>query len=229
MSKIENKKDKKYFNPSVTVDVVIFTIEEDRLKILLIDRANKPFQGKKALPGGFMLKGETTKDSALRILEDKAGVEGVYIEQLYTFDDLNRDPRGQVLSVVYFAIINRDAIKIKKNKATENPVFFSIKDLPSLAFDHGKITAYALLRLRYKLEYTNIVFSLLQKQFTLSQLQKAYEIILNNKLDKRNFRKKFLALGLVRPVKGKLEGGRQRPAQLYSFISNKPMELKRFF
>lgn len=223
------KQEKIYQNVSATVDVVIFTIEEGELKVLLIKRANEPFSGSLALPGGFLLKGENTHQAAQRILADKAGVKNVYVEQLYTFDDLKRDPRGYILSVAYFALVNKDKINIKESENTQKPSFYSIKKIPSLAFDHNKIINYALQRLRYKLEYTNVVFSLLEKKFTFSQLQNAYEVILNKKLDKRNFRKKFLALGLIKPIKGKLEGARQRPAQLYSFVSEKPVELKKFF
>lgn len=153
----------------------------------------------------------------------------MYIEQLYTFDDIKRDPRGYVLSVSYFSLVNSNKINIRENENTQKPAFYSVKKLPKLAFDHKEIIGYALKRLRYKLEYTNVVFSILEKKFTFTQLQNAYEIILDKKLDKRNFRKKFLTLGLIKPIKGKLEGARQRPAQLYSFVSGKPVELKRFF
>lgn len=223
------KQEKIYQNVSVTVDVAIFTIEDGELKALLINRAGEPFKGSWALPGGFLLKGEDTHQAAQRILADKAGVKNVYTEQLYTFDSSKRDPRGHVLSVAYFALVNKDKINIKESENTQKPAFYSVKKIPKLAFDHNDIIDYALQRLRYKLEYTNAVFSLLEKKFTFSQLQSAYEIILNKKLDKRNFRKKFLTLGLIKSVKGKLEGVRQRPAQLYSFVSEKPLELKRFF
>lgn len=223
------EQEKKYQAVSVTVDNVVFTIEDGKLKVLLINRAEKPFVGSWALPGGFLLEGEDTKQAAQRILADKAGVKDVYIEQLYTFDDLKRDPRGYILSVAYFSLVNRNKINFQKNEKTQEPVFYSVRELPELAFDHEEIIEYALKRLRYKLEYTNVVFSLLEKKFTFAQLQNAYEVILNKKIDKRNFRKKFLTLDLIRPVKGKSKGGRQRPAQFYSFISSKPTELKRFF
>lgn len=220
---------KKYQSVSATVDVVIFTIEDGELKVLLINRAGEPFRGLWALPGGFLLEGENTQSAAQRLLTDKAGVKDVYIEQLYTFDDLKRDPRGYVLSVSYFALVDRNKIDIQESEKTQKPAFYSVRKLPKLAFDHKEIIEYALKRLRYKLEYTNVVFSLLEKKFTFTQLQNAYEIILDKKLDKRNFRKKFLTLGLIKTAKGKLEGARQRPAQLYSFMSGKPVELKRFF
>lgn len=220
---------KKYQSVSATVDVVIFTIEDGELKVLLINRAGEPFRGLWALPGGFLLEGENTRSAAQRLLTDKAGVKDVYTEQLYTFDDLKRDPRGYVLSVSYFALVDRNKIDIQESEKTQKPAFYPVIKLPKLAFDHKEIIEYALKRLRYKLEYTNVVFSLLEKKFTFTQLQNAYEIILDKKLDKRNFRKKFLTLGLIKTAKGKLEGARQRPAQLYSFMSGKPVELKRFF
>lgn len=223
------KKQVLYLPPALTVDVVIFTIEEDTLKTLLIKRTEEPFQNKWALPGGFLLKDETTHKAAERILKEKAGVSGVYLEQLYTFDAPNRDPRGRVATVAYFAVVNRKKITLASKGTTQTPTFYAVKSIPRLAFDHDIILDYALQRLRYKIEYTNIVYSLLLQKFTFSQLQQAYEAIWAKKLDKRNFRKKFMALGLIKPTRGKLEGGRHRPARLYQFVSRKPVALKRFF
>ena len=213
----------------MTVDVVIFTIEGGDLKVLLIERANKPFFGDHALPGGFLLQGETTHAAALRILKEKAGVKDVYIEQLYTFDDKGRDPRGPVLSVTYFALVPPSDIVLKKEKDLQAPALYPLRRLPKLAFDHAGIIAYAVRRLRAKLGYTNAAFSLLPKFFSLFQLQKTYEAIMGTKLDKRNFQKKFLSLRLIALTDKMEEGMRQRPARLYRFISQKPSELKKFF
>jgi 8-oxo-dGTP diphosphatase len=222
-------KEKLYWPPAVTVDVVIFTIEEGELKVLLIKRENTPFKGVLALPGGFLLKNEPPQKAADRILKEKAGVKDVYTEQLYTFDDPGRDPRGHIISITYFALIRTEDIVIKKGKETQAPAFYPVKKLPRLAFDHDKIINYAVKRLRAKLEYTNVVFSLLPGYFTLYQLQKTYEAILGRKLDKRNFQKKFLSLGLI-ALTGKISRqGSQRPARLYRFISHRPAELKKFF
>ncbi len=169
------------------------------------------------------MKNETSEKAALRILKEKTGVKNVYFEQLYTFDSLSRDPRGHVLTVSYFALIDRNKIQLRTG------AFHNANALPSLAFDHKKIIAYALKRLGYKLEYTNLVFSLLPEKFTFGQLQNAYQIILGKKLDKRNFRKKFMALNLIKSVKAKAIDTGHRPAQFYAFISRKPLELKRFF
>jgi len=222
-------KEKKYFSPSVTVDVVIFTVEDGELKVLLIERANKPFLGDHALPGGFLLQGETTHAAALRILKEKAGVKDVYIEQLYTFDAKGRDPRGFVISVTYFALVPPSDIVLKKGKDLQAPALYPLRRLPALAFDHADIIVYATRRLRAKLGYTNVAFSLLPKHFSLFQLQKTYETIMGIKIDKRNFQKKFLSLKLI-ALTNKVAGGmRQRPARLYRFISQKPSELKKFF
>ncbi len=133
-----------------------------------------------------------------------------------------------MLSVVYFALINHSTLKVK-NDEREHPQLFSVKKLPALAFDHKKIIQYALARLRAKIEYTNIIYSLLPDEFTMSQLQKTYEIITEKKLDKRNFIKKFLSLGLIKPIAKKLNGPRRRPARMYRFVSKKLIDLKKFF
>ncbi|MDP3792360.1 MAG: NUDIX domain-containing protein [bacterium] len=242
------------FYQSVTTDIVIFTIENEELKVLLIKRVKDPFKNQWALPGGFLLKKEDPEKAAKRVLKDKAGIENVYLEQLYTFAGSGRDPRGNVITISYFALTPRNKIEIKETKeihpvrsslaevlrtralgasetsyGIQTPTFRSVKKLPDIAFDHNRIISYALKRLQSKLEYTNVVYSLLSKYFTFNQLQNAYEVILGIKLDKRNFRKKFLILGLIRPTNKILKGERQRPAKLYQFISRKPTELKKFF
>src|SRR3989344_2120661 len=215
------KKTKVYKSPSITADTVIFTIDENRLKALLIRRANQPFKNWWALPGVFLFKKESVGKAALRALKEKAGVKISYLEQLYTFDSLFRDPRGHVISATYFALC--PSAKLQKS------ALFSTNKLPKLAFDHKKIINYAVSRLRAKLEYTNVAYSLLPKYFTLSQLQEVYEIAIGKKTDKRNFRKKFLSLGLIRQTRKKFAGARQRPAKLYEFISRRPAALKKFF
>ena len=213
----------------VTVDVAIFTIEDGKLKVLLIKRANKPHAGEWALPGGFLRAPETTAQAAGRVLETKAGVRQVYTEQLYTFDDPKRDPRGQVLSVTYYALVPRPKLEMRPSPDTQEPTLFAADNVPAVAFDHGHILSYARQRLQAKIEYTNVVFSLLPARFTLSQLQQTYEAILGRTLDKRNFRKKFLSLGLIKATGAKLAGERHRPAELYEFVSRRPQELQRWF
>lgn len=214
---------------SVTTDIVIFTIENNGLKVLLIKRPNKPFKNKWALPGGFILKDEAPEKAALRVLKQKAGIADIYMEQLYTFPGSGRDPRGNIITIAYFALAPINKITIKASKKIQTPTLHSLKKLPKLAFDHKDIIAYALRRLRSKLEYTNVIYSLLPKYFAFNELQNAYETILDKKLDKRNFRKKFLLLGLIDPTRKVHKGIRQRPAQLFQFVSRKPAELKKFF
>ena len=214
---------------SLTTDVIIFTIENGQLKILLIKRANDPFKNKWALPGGFINDNEGSQDAALRVLKNKAGLKNVYLAQLYTFDGSSRDPRGRVCTVVYFALVLLEDIKFESGKKLQTPVFYPVNKLPQLAFDHKKIVTYAIKRLRSKLEYTNAVYALLPKTFTFNQLQTTYEAIFGKNMDKRNFRKKFSMLKLIKPTKKILTGNRQRPARLYYFINRKPAELKKFF
>ena len=219
----------KKFYQSVTTDVVIFTINDEQLKVLLIKRANEPFKDQWALPGGFLFEKEEPDKAAARTLWSKAGIKNVYLEQLYTFGGSGRDPRGKIITISYFALTPKDRIKIITSDKIQTPTFRSVKKLPDIAFDHNRIITYALQRLQSKLEYTNIAYSLLPQYFTFNQLQRTYEIILNKKLDKRNFRKKFMLLGLIKSTKRILKGERQRPAKLYQFISRKPAELKKFF
>jgi len=214
---------------SLTVDIVVFTVEDAELKVLLIERADSPYKGMWALPGSFLRKGETTEQAALRTLKEKAGITDTYVEQLYTFDDPRRDPRGRVISTSYVALVNRDHVKIRESTTTQQPTLHAIRSLPKLAFDHKKIISYAHERLRYKLEYTNIVYALLPRQFPFIALQEVYEVILGKHMDKRNFRKKFSSLALIRSTHARLTGAKQRPAKLYEFKSRKPIILKRFF
>lgn len=220
-----------YHFPVVTVDVTMVTIEDNCLKVLLIKRTRDPFKGKLALPGGFLAQDEKAEHAVARIVKDKAGVNinEIYIEQLYAFDDPQRDPRGRVISIAYFALVPREKIKFESGEHLQAPLLFPVSSHTTLAFDHSHIVHYALQRLRYKLEYTNAVFSLLPRHFTFLELQRVYEAVWNKKLDKRNFRKKFFALGLIKPTKKKRIGDRHRPAELYTFIQRKPIFLQKFF
>jgi 8-oxo-dGTP diphosphatase len=225
------KKGKKsgYFHPSVTVDIVAFTIEDGALKVLLIERSHEPFKGKDALPGGFLLSGETTHEAAKRVLRDKVGLEGLFMEQLYTFDALDRDPRGSVLSVSYFALAPHKDMRLQASAHTQNPKFAPVNGLKGLAFDHAEIIRYARERLKGRLEYTNIAFSLLPEKFTFAELQSVYETIFGKGFDRRNFRKKIMRLGLVKATKEKVKNGRQRPALLYRPATSKTQRFKDVF
>lgn len=179
-----------YERPSVTVDMVILTVFEQDLKALLIRRKVSPFQGSWAVPGGFVGLSESLDAAARRELYEETGVEDVYLEQLYTFGDPHRDPRTRVITVAYYALLEAGKVKtLRAGSDADEVCWWSIYKLPELAFDHGQILDYTLQRLRGKLAYSNIAFQLLPEKFTLTELQRVYEIILAEKLDKRNFRK----------------------------------------
>jgi 8-oxo-dGTP diphosphatase len=212
---------KKYEFAVIATDVVIFTIFENNLKVLLIKMKKNPFSGMWAAPGGLVKSDESIDKAAVRILMEKSGVKNVYLEQLYTFGEVERDPFGRVVSVAYYALIPSDGITLKTTEEYGEIKWFDMENLPKLAYDHEDILKTALQRLRSKLEYTNIVYSLLPSEFTLTELQKTYEIILDRKIDKRNFRKKVIGLKLVENIGKKMVGKANRPAQLYKFIQKK--------
>ncbi len=207
-----------YRKPAVTADIVIYTIQDNDLKVLLVKRGIEPFKDKWALPGGFVRIHESLEEAAKRELEEETDVKEVYLEQLYTFGDVNRDPRGRVITVSYFALINSEKAKqeLKASSDASEAKWFSVSNLPELSFDHNRILNYAIKRLRWKFEYTTVAFSLLPKKFTLTQLQKIYEIVFNKKFDKRNFRKKILSLDIVTPTKEIKKNVSYRPPKLFS-------------
>lgn len=204
-------------NPSVTVDIVIFTIQNEKLCVLLIKRKYPPYKGKWAIPGGFVRYEEPLEEAALRELKEETGVSEVYIEQLYTFGEPKRDPRKRVITVAYFALISSENLVVRPDTDVSDVRWFSVYKLPKLAFDHERIVNYALTRLRNKIMYTNVGFQLLSGEFTLTELQKAYEVILDKYLDKRNFRKKILSSNILEETGNKKLEGRHRPARLYRF------------
>lgn len=201
--------------PAVAVDVVIFTLLGEALQVLLRRRWHPPFQGAWALPGGFVGVGESLDAAARRVLDECAPAEELYLEQLYTFGEPARDPRARVISVTYFALVRAERM-VGSAGAPSGVAWQSAYEPPALAFDHAAIVGYALERLRYKLEYTAIAFQLLPDAFTLTELQNAYEQILREPLDKRNFRRKVLATGVLEET-GALRTGDHRPAKLYRF------------
>ncbi len=214
-----------YPRPSVTVDVIIFTLRDNDLQVLLIKREHPPFKEMWAIPGGFVGIDESLEEAVLRELEEEAGVHDVYLEQLYTFGDVGRDPRGRVITVAYFALIPAPAPSPRAGDDAAEACWWSMYDLPPLAFDHTDILAYALQRLRYKLEYTAAGFELLPEAFTLSELQATYEITLGEKLDKRNFRRKVLSAEIIEDT-GVYRTGEGRPAKLYRFRDDAVAEVK---
>ncbi len=209
---------KKYSHAVIATDVVIFTVYEEQLKVLLIKMKKKPFVGMWAIPGGLVHGKESVDEAAQRHLIEKTGVKDVYLEQLYTFGHVDRDPFGRVVSVAYFALIPNAGLKLKTTSEYDDVAWFSVAHLPKLAYDHTEILETAIQRLKAKLGYSTISYSLLPKEFTLSQLQHIYEVILGDALDKRNFRKKILSLGLLKRLGKKRSGGASRPAELYTFL-----------
>ncbi len=220
----------KFQRPSVSVDIVIFTLRDNDLQVLLVRRKTQPFQNILALPGGFVEISESLEAAARRELLEETGVENVHLEQLYTFGDPERDPRTRVITVAYMALLEAVVIKplVAGTDAAEAN-WFSIYKLPFLAFDHAKILEVALKRVRGKLEYTNIAYQLLPEKFTLTELQRLYQVILGKRLDKRNFRKGLSIKEKDQesspgrnPMLEELEeirpGGNFGPTKLYRFI-----------
>jgi 8-oxo-dGTP diphosphatase len=212
----------KYPKPAVTVDCVIFGYERDSLKVLLIKRGLEPFKGEWAIPGGFVKMDETLDEAAQRELEEETGISKVYMEQLYTFGAVNRDPRDRIISVAYFALIKlSDAAAVQGGTDAAEAKWFDIKKLPALAFDHKEILQIAIERLRSKITYQPIVFELLPEKFVFSDLENIYETILQTELNRRNFRTKMLASGLVEELDEYLTGVSFRPPKLFRFDKKK--------
>ena len=209
--------------PLVSVVVVILSIVDDDLCVLLIKRGAEPFRDYWALPGGLLADGESLDRAAARKLVDETGVQDVYLEQLYTFGELSRgddDRRG--IAVAYFALVQHPQVRLR-DESEWHPAWHSVYKLPALAFDNNRVVDYAVRRLRSKLDYTNVAYSLLPRQFTLSELQQVYEAILDRELDKRNFRRRMLSLDIIKPAGGTRKEGAHRPAQLYSFTRREPV------
>src|SRR5213083_539972 len=216
-----------YSRAALTVDCVVFGFDEGELKVLLIQRALEPFKNRWALPGGFVRVDETLEEAARRELAEEAGLKNVFLEQLYTFGGLDRDPRERVVSVAYYALVKLAAHDTKAATDAADARWFPVSKVPKLAFDHADILATALARLKGKVRYQPIGFELLPPKFTLSQLQHLYEAVLEADLDKRNFRKKVLSFDLLVPLKEKQMAGRHRPAQLFRFDAERYEKLKR--
>jgi 8-oxo-dGTP diphosphatase len=196
------------------IDVVLFTVKEDQLCVFLTSVDRPPhYKNLHGLPGGIIGVNENADQAAVRHLKEKTNITGIHIEQLYTFSDPERDQRSRAISIAYMALASVADIDQKEVAGG----WFSIKKLPPLAYDHAEIITMGLERLRGKLTYTNIVANLVPKQFTLSELQDIHEIILGDKSDKRNFRKKVLASQIIKPVVGEFKKTVHKPAQLYTF------------
>lgn len=205
----------------LTVDSVVLTIIQNKLHVLLGKRDVAPFKDMRALPGGFVKNEEGIDVAAYRDLAEETSVKDVYLEQLYTFGNPKRDPRGRVVTVAYMAVVARDNIAIKAWTHTKEVGFHPVDKLPKLGFDHKEIIQYAVRRLQWKLEYTNIAQYLLPKEFPLTELQRVYEIVLNKLFDVRNFRKKIAQLNIIKDTWKIQKWFAYRPAKLFAFISKK--------
>lgn len=219
---IVNYPHKSFDHAAVAVDVVLFTIIENQLNVLLLELNNPQMPNTWALPGGLVTQRETLEEAARRHLTVRSGAGDVHIEQLASFGDPDRDPNGWVVSVAYLGLVNSEAFEPHTSARYKSIAWKPVKSLPKLAFDHEKIVKSAVERLQNKIEYTNIIYSLMPQEFTLTDLQSVYEIILDRELDKRNFRKKILSLDLISELPKKATGLAHRPATLYTFEERTP-------
>ena len=199
----------------LTTNIVVFTLRDEQLKLLLVRRANPPYQDYWALPGGVVGEDEDIEANAMRKLAEGTGVSGVYLEQLCTFGDPGRDPRERVISVAYYALVPSERLRLRTDERGEGVGWFAMDELPELAFDHGDMVEVAHQRLAAKLDYSTIAFQFMPQRFTLSDLQNVYQMILNCELDKRNFRKRMLAMDQIRETDEVRRNGSHRPARLY--------------
>ncbi len=205
----------KFDKPSVTVDLVVFTIKDNNLYILLIKRGVWPFEDSYALPGGFMRMDEKLKQAALRELHEETSIKDVFLKQVHTFSDIDRDPRTRVITVAYLALINSDNVTLAADTDAKEARWFPVTKMPKLAFDHKRIIEYVHKDLRHNIDNYTMISKFLGDKFTLTQMQNAIEAIHNHTVDKRNFRKKILSLGILSELD---EVSREtfRPAKLYS-------------
>lgn len=210
-----------YPHPAVTTDCVVFGFDGEGLSVLLIKRGIEPYKDHWAFPGGFMNIDETAEEGALRELNEETGIEHIYVEQLQAFTTVHRDPRERVLTIAFMAFVRQqDYGYVKGGDDAKEAKWFSIDELPPLAFDHAEILNVAIERLRWKITYEPIAFRLLNESFTMSQLQSIYEAVLGQKFDRRNFHKKMTALGYIIPT-GEQQTANGRPGTLYSFDEEK--------
>jgi 8-oxo-dGTP diphosphatase len=202
---------------ALTVDCVVFGYDHGTLKVVLIERKNDPFKGSWALPGGFVEDDETVEQAAARELQEETGVHDIYLEQFHVFSNPERDPRGRVITVAHFALINSDHVELIATQDALRAQWFDAYDIPKLAFDHKQIYLQALEALRRSVSVKPLVFELLPKYFTLTMLQQLYEQIFGKVLDKRNFRKQVADMDYVQETQKMTKGGQHRPARLYKF------------
>jgi 8-oxo-dGTP diphosphatase len=211
--------------PALTTNVVVFTLRDETLKVLLVRRRNPPFEGYWGLPGGLVGSDEDLEANAARTLEEGTGVAGVYLEQLYSFGTINRDPRERVISVAYYALVPSERLQLRTEQGSQGVGWFGLDEHDELAFDHAEMIRVARERLAAKLDYSTIAFQFMPKLFTLSQLQNVYQIIFDRELDKRNFRKRILAMDQIRETDEVRRNGSHRPARLYRVANPREVQI----
>lgn len=216
-----------FARPALTVDIVVFALDDEDLQVMLIERDLEPFAGQWALPGGFVRVEETLDGAASRELREETGLQDLFLEQLFTFGDLERDPRERIVTVAYYALVNLAGHAVQASTDARNAAWFPVTELPTLAFDHARIIDTALERLRGKVRYQPLGFELLPERFTLRQLQHLYEIILGRALDKRNFRKKVLSMGILKETNEIEKDVAHRAARLFRFDQRAYQKLTR--
>ena len=206
-----------YKNPSLAVDLVVFGYKERTLSVLLLNRKEEPFKDRWTLPGAFLQMEERFRDTCSRVLSTKLGMDDVYLEQLYSFDEPDRDPRGRAIAVAYYALVNPSQVAVSAGHMANDVQWFDIKKLPELGFDHAVIFEQALKRLQAKILYFPVGFELLDDLFTMTELHDLYECILDLPLDRRNFRRKILDAEYIIATGKKREGLQNRHPELYKF------------
>lgn len=214
----------KYPHPAVTTDCIVFGFDGTKLNLLLINRGIEPYKGSWALPGGFMKIDETAEQGALRELQEETGVKDIYIEQLQAFTAVDRDPRERVMTIAFMAFVRQEKYEVIAGDDAAKAQWFPVNSLPQLAFDHKEIITLALNKLRWKMTYEPLAFRLLNKTFTISQLQTIYEVVFDKRFDRRNFHKKLTSLGYIIPTEEQLKTI-GRPSTLYTFDERKYREV----
>ncbi len=209
-----------FFKSAFSVDCVVFGVDENDLKILLINRGAEPYKGMWALPGDLVNPDEDLDTAARRVLKDLTGVQDVYLEQVETFGRVDRHPLGRVITIAYYALVKITDYKLDPSSWAEDAEWHSVEQIRELAFDHEEILKSCQSRLRQKLKSEPLAFNLLPEKFTLTELQSVYEVVFGEELDKRNFRKKIMTMGFVKDLNELQEGVAHRPAKLYGFDKN---------
>jgi len=211
---------------NLSVDAVVFGYDSNiGLSVLLIKRNIEPFKSSWAIPGGLVMENETLEVAVQRELKEEAGIVVTYLEQLYTFGAIERDPRNRVVTVAYYGLVRQSEFDLHAATDAEDAQWFTIDNLPPLAFDHEKIVDLAIQRLRAKISYQPIGFELIDKKFPFSELQKLYETLKGHQIDRRNFKKKFLQLDILEELPEKRKEGKGRPGSLFRFHKQKYFDL----